>query len=288
MYKSNLKRIVKLFLALCYFPLAEIGDFVRWICGRPRARCTVLYYHSIDSQDRGRFARQMDVLLRHTTPVAAGLRTPLSQGRRYSVVTFDDGFQNVIDNAMPELERRRVPWTFFVIADALGKTVPWSTRETRESELHKIMSEDQLRKLDSDLLTIGAHTMTHPRLPSLPPEEAMWEIQESKLRLESILHKEIALFSFPYGAFSQPLIRQCQEAGFQRIFTTLPGYALSTPTEFVSPRVGTEVTDWPLEFLLKVLGAYNWLPLAFVAKRKLLGWLTFRAQRVQSHREVQS
>ncbi len=288
MRKSNLKRIGKLILALCYLPLAEIGDFVLRLCGRPRARCTVLYYHSIDSRDRSRFARQVDVLLRHTTPVAADLRTPLPPGRRYSVVTFDDGFQNVIDNAMPELEKRQIPWTFFVIADALGKTVAWSTRETSTGELHKIMSEDQLRRLDSKLLTIGAHTMTHPRLTSLAADEAMWEIKESKIRLESILGREIALFSFPYGAFSQPLIRQCEEAGFQRIFTTLPGFALSMPTEFVSSRVGTEVTDWPLEFQLKVLGAYNWLPMAFVAKRKLRGWLTFKAQRVQSRREAQS
>ena len=149
------------------------------------------------------------------------------------------------------------------------------------------MSEEQLRSIPSGLVTIGAHTMTHPRLPSLTAGEAMREIRESKSRLEAILDTKVALFSFPFGAFNQRLIEQCQEAGFERVFTTLPAYAFSSPTEFVTGRVGLEVTDWPLEFRLKLLGAYNWLPLAFSVKRKLRGWLSAGSGSMQSQREAQ-
>jgi len=267
----SLKRITKLLVSLCYFTLCEAYGMIAILGRRPRqAQCTVLYYHSVDSRLRGRFARQMDTLVRHTVPVAADMGSPLAPGHRYSVVTFDDGLQNVVDNALPELEKREIPCTIFVIAGILGKTVPWNTVEP-DRALNGIMSEEQLRDLPSKLVTIGAHTMTHPRLPLLAAEAALREIRGSRLRLETLLSKKVTLFSFPYGAFNQQLIHQCREAGFERVFTTLPGPAFSNPTEYVTKRVGLEASDWPLEFRLKLFGAYAWLPAAFSIKRKILG-----------------
>src|SRR5271157_2470642 len=132
------------------------------------------------------------------------------------------------------------------------------------------MSTDQLRKLPSDLVTVGSHTMTHPILLSLNEEDVRRELSGSRAQLEKILNKEIKLFSFPHGAFNAKLIEWCREAGYERVFTILPTLAFSDPQEFVSGRVSVEPTDWPLEFRLKLLGAYRWLPLAFALKRKIL------------------
>jgi hypothetical protein len=41
------------------------------------------------------------------------------------------------------------------------------------------------------------------------------------------------------------------------------------PGEFVLGRISVEPTDWALEFRLKLLGAYRWLPQAIALKRKL-------------------
>jgi peptidoglycan/xylan/chitin deacetylase (PgdA/CDA1 family) len=102
-------------------------------------------------------------------------------------------------------------------------------------------------------------------------EERAWrEIHESRARLEGLLDREVKLFSFPYGAFNERLVGLCREAGYERVFTTLPYSALSEPDEFVTGRVWAEPTDWPLEFRLKLLGAYAWLPKAFSLKRRLL------------------
>ena len=84
-----------------------------------------------------------------------------------------------------------------------------------------------------------------------------------------MLGREFDLFAFPYGGFNQDLIKICREAGYKRIFTTLPYPAELGPGEFVSGRVSVEPTDWPIEFSLKLDGAYRWLPIAFAAKRKL-------------------
>jgi hypothetical protein len=62
----------------------------------------------------------------------------------------------------------------------------------------------------------------------------------------------------------------CREAGYERIFTTLPVFAFAEPGEFVVGRVRVDPTDWPLEFRLKLAGAYRWLPAAFAFKRLIV------------------
>jgi len=236
-----------------------------------RGSCVVLYYHAVPPECRQQFARQMDILLSCTKPVEAGVRLPLSEGGKYASVTFDDGYESVMDNALPELEARRIPCTIFVITEALGQWPTWLTGPDSDRELHgRVLSADQLRQLSSDMVTIGSHSMTHPKLPFLSQQEATKELVGSRLKLEEILHKQVRLFSFPYGAFNKELVRWCREAGYERVFTILPVLAFTGSQEFVAGRVWVEPTDWPLEFRLKLLGAYRWLPSAFALKRKLL------------------
>jgi hypothetical protein len=73
--------------------------------------------------------------------------------------------------------------------------------------------------------------------------------------------------SFPYGGFNDAVIEGCREAGYERVFTALPVFAFSQPGEFVCGRVGAAPTDWPIEFRLKLAGAFRWLPYAYDLKR---------------------
>jgi hypothetical protein len=88
------------------------------------------------------------------------------------------------------------------------------------------------------------------------------------------LERPISLFSFPYGECSEDLIEQCRSAGYERVFTNLPVLAFSQASEFVTGRVDVQPTDWPIEFRLKIAGAYRWLPYAFDLKRTLFRTLT--------------
>ena len=125
------------------------------------------------------------------------------------------------------------------------------------------ISIDDLRRLPTALVAIGSHSLTHAHLTRLKTADAAYELIESRRLLEEQLQRPIRLFSFPYGACNDELIRLCREAGYERIFTTLPESALSEPDEFVTGRVRVDPTDSRLEFRLKLIGAYRWLPAAF-------------------------
>ena len=48
------------------------------------------------------------------------------------------------------------------------------------------------------------------------------------------------------------LVRECREAGYERVFTIAPSLGLREPDEFETGRVAVDPTDWPIEFRLKL------------------------------------
>jgi peptidoglycan/xylan/chitin deacetylase (PgdA/CDA1 family) len=231
----------------------------------------VLYYHSVLAQHRQAFARQMDVLLRCATPINAGAKGPLPPGRRYAAVTFDDAFENVLHNAIPELQARKIPATIFVVSGNLGACPRWRNLDTSCNGSERIMTAEQLMGLPQDLIAIGSHTVSHAVLTDLSAPDAKREILESRVSLERVLGQKVALFSFPYGALNSRLVDCCREAGYERTFSIEPVGGRLSADEFVTGRVAVEPDDWALEFRLKALGAYRWQAAASRVKRKVLG-----------------
>lgn len=271
--KVSATRIVKLGISATVFVISKIGTLMSRLVGRKaQPACVVLYYHSVPADQRALFAKQLDCILRFAKPVTFGDEVKLPGDEASVSVTFDDGFDDFFQNALPELQKRNLPAIMFVISGALGKAFGSADR------VDKVMSAEQLQSLPS-LITIGSHTVTHPFLPSISEEKAMRELMDSRIELEGLLGKRIGLFSFPFGGFNERLIELCRQAGYDRIFTTLPYFATGDPAEFVVGRVRVDPTDWPLEFRLKIAGAYRWLPWAFRWKRRIMTAVNGKASR---------
>ncbi len=260
-----MSRMLKLALSMMVFVATGFWEFLLRVAGRrTKGRCVILYYHSIPASQRSLFSRQLDLLLRHAKPLSLGESVELNAGGHYVAVTFDDGFENFVGEALPELVKRKVPAAMFVIVGALDKSFG------RADHSERVMSLEHLRALPEDLVTVGSHTVTHPMLPQLTEEEARNEIRSSRAKLEEILGRKVVLFSFPFGGFNQRLVELCAEAGYERVFTTLPEFSRLNSNSYVAGRVRVDPTDWPIEFHLKLAGAYRWMPLAFRLKRNLI------------------
>ena len=275
-----IKRCAKLLISFVFLALTRFAASIAALFGRRRSpRCVVLYYHAVPPEQRRRFARQMDILLRWATPVRADLSGPLPPGKHYAAVTFDDGFQSVLHNALPELEQRRIPSTIFVVTSCLGQHPGWLGDGYLANQSEITMTADQLRSLSGPLVTLGSHTVSHPYLTRLPAAEARREIEDSRRDLEALANcGPVTLFSFPYGAASPELITLCREAGYRRAFTIEPVLAFSELGEFVTGRVSVNPTDWPVEFWLKLLGGYRWQAAASKVKRQIRSAGSFRGR----------
>ena len=262
----SLSRIVKCAVSLAVYLVSATQEILLRLSNKvPPGKCVVLYYHSVPRNQRRLFASQMDTLLRHARPVSLDTDILLPLGAKTVAVTIDDAFENLLENAIPELTRRRIPATIFAITGALGKNFGGDSEPAE-----RVMSAEQLKGLPQELFTVGSHTVSHPFLPALGREAARRELQDSRSQLSELLQRDVRLFSFPFGGHTRLLVNLCREAGYRRVFTTLPGFAFDDPGEYIVGRVRVDPTDWPLEFFLKLQGAYRWLPWAFRLKQRIL------------------
>jgi peptidoglycan/xylan/chitin deacetylase (PgdA/CDA1 family) len=261
---AMLKRPIKLLISFCFYLGLEGRRLALYVLGKtPPSSGVVLYYHHVTQAHCDRFVRQMQHLRRYVQPVRADHRAWLAPGTRVAAVTFDDGYLSTFENAAPELERLGIPATVFVVSDFLGQRLKSDPSE-------RLMTSEELRRMASDLIAIGSHTASHTRMSAVDENQGRDELQRSRRTFEQILGRDITLFCFPFGSYNSEALQWCAEAGYQRVFTCDPTLAFRAPDEFVTGRVAVEPTDWPLEFHLKLMGAYRWLPAAFALKSRIL------------------
>jgi peptidoglycan/xylan/chitin deacetylase (PgdA/CDA1 family) len=264
-------RVLKLVISAVYWGIYWLlREIQRRIGKRLPGTCVVLYYHTITAEQRIRFAQQMDDVIRLAKPLSADTMQSLESFIHYVAITFDDGFQSVLENALPVLFQRKIPSTIFIPTGRMGHHPEWNLEPSNCDRYETVMTASQLRELPSDLVSIGSHAVTHLRLTSMGEDEAWKELHGSRQELESLLGQKIKLFSFPHGDYNEKLVELSRQAGYERVFGIVPTLTFLKPGEYVSGRVRVDPTDWRLEFKLKLLGAYRWLPLAFSLKRKIL------------------
>ncbi len=233
---GNLTRILYLAWSAIWYLLTG-GGWLR------RKKMVLLCYHGICFEQKLRFERQMNQL---------GYNFPFVR------ITFDDAFENLLDNAIPILKELNVPAIIFAVPGNLGQTPKWNIASGHAEYNEITMTVQQLKDIQSDLIKIGSHTQTHPDLSKLPPDQVRWELSESKKNLEQILGKPIEDLALPHGAYNQDVLRVAQEVGYKRIYTLEPKLATSLETGIIG-RFSMSPDVWPIEFYLTCCGAYAWL-----------------------------
>lgn len=265
---QHITRILKLIISLFVF----VYDYILGRCfsffNKDTTTCIILYYHAVHSEKKESFARQMDDLLRWTKPISIKDIGSLERSGRCCAVTFDDGFVCVRDHALPELSKRNIPAAVFVPSGCLGQQPQWLNKGHMDYK-NVVMTQAQLNSLDKDLVCIGSHCRTHPNLLQISQDEARKEIIQSKKELEKIMNSPIKTISFPHGDFNQAHIDMAIEAGYTNAYSIEPQLIVPGSYTFLRGRVKVDPSDWRLEYRLKLLGAYRWLPKAFLIKRKL-------------------
>lgn len=89
-----------------------------------------------------------------------------------------------------------------------------------------MLNWDELQRVASDGVDVGAHTVTHPNLAALPDDEAQREIVNSRATLQSRLDHPIGHFAYPVGQpihFSERVQALVRQAGFRSACTTVAG-----------------------------------------------------------------
>ena len=240
----------------------------------------ILFYHRV-SDDRDElavsprdFRRQMDHLATESYRVVDVVQAAemLDQGVscRHTVgLSFDDGFLDVAEQALPLLAERGFRATVFVAPAVVDG---WARFGWYRSQ-PPVLGWDEIVDLDREgTLRFEAHTLTHPNLLSLREAAAREEIVGSKISLEEHLEREVVAFSYPSGLFGARERGLVAAAGFHVAVSCEPGCNSRGTDRLALRRRQIDRRDGLLDFRAKLGGGHDTpLPLRGAYRRSRYG-----------------
>jgi peptidoglycan/xylan/chitin deacetylase (PgdA/CDA1 family) len=240
-----------------------LGWRARGAPARPGLR--ILFYHRVaDAPDPlaiapRRFAEQMELLraegYRAVDVVAAA--TLLASGEpvdRVVGLSFDDGYRDVAEHALPVLERCGFRATVFVAPSVVdgGATFTWYAVQP------PVLSWAEIVGLDGgSALSFEAHTLTHPNLTAIAEAAARHEIAGSKVALEDRLGRPVTAFCYPAGLYGERERRLVADAGFRAATTCEPGANSPASDPLTLRRTAVNGSDGLGDFRAKLHGGHD-------------------------------
>jgi peptidoglycan/xylan/chitin deacetylase (PgdA/CDA1 family) len=142
--------------------------------------------------------------------------------------------------------------------EAMEQLRAGATRAQADRRQHRCLTDDELRELAAgDLVEIGAHTLSHPVLSSLSPEQQQHEIGGSKKRLEELIGRTVTSFAYPYGKkmhYTRQTVKTVEANGFSCACSNFGGLVTRTSNRFTLPRF--QPMDWNGEQFAEVVEAW--------------------------------
>jgi len=215
---------------------AVSGHVARWSSGGSPRGPLVVAYHGLGGRDGVSpfdFEAHLELLMARRTirPLAEAvgkLGTP--DANALACITFDDGYRDYAEIAVPILERRGLQATLFVPAGMIGKSNEWDRGVFAE---RRILGAKELRDLDPQRTELGAHGYSHCRMRGLAPEQLRREVDEARSIVSEVCGRPVRLMAYPYGQaddFDEATVRAVERAGFIAACSTRFGRG-STPQE---------------------------------------------------------
>lgn len=128
----------------------------------------------------------------------------------------------------------------------LDDLLNWADADSFGRRTHQVLSPDEVLSLaEGGLVEIGAHTVNHALLVSLPVAAQKAEMTNSKERLEELLGGPVTSFSYPFGRrrdYTVDSVQLVRQAGFKNASSSIPGLVTLGSDLYQLPRF--LVNDW--------------------------------------------
>lgn len=203
---------------------------------------------------------------------------------KYFLITFDDGFKNIKDYAIPYLERNEIHCIVFICTDFIDERkshefIHWNNKteinisdkiKNKKYNEYRLVNEKEIIELDQNkYVLIGSHSCSHYNFNDIPEIDQRYQLLKSKEKLESILKKPIDHFAFPNGAYNYRSYNLSREY-YKYIYSVEKGIVNEdliinlVPIKRHSINYKTTFSD----FKIQVNGGYDYVNRAFLNKYK--------------------
>ena len=241
-----------------YRAIGEMASGVGTLDGKTDRALRVLMYHKVNdlwpnptTVPPAVFEEQMALLgeLGYVPVPLDAVRSHYLHGTELPegavLITFDDGYRDNLENALPVLQRYGYPAVLFVPIGYLDDDRPLPHEESLRvlGIRNQTLGWDELAELEAGGVRIESHGIGHRPLSELDPAEATREIAVSKLRLEARLGRKVDAFAFVKGSkadYRPEHASLVQQAGYTLAFTSISGANGPTSDRFRLRRYNIE------------------------------------------------
>jgi peptidoglycan/xylan/chitin deacetylase (PgdA/CDA1 family) len=129
---------------------------------------------------------------------------------RVAVLTFDDGFADFAESALPAMRARGLPSTLYVTTGWLADA---PRREPGPSD--RMLSWSQLPELVEQGVELGAHSHSHPHMDTVATAAVLDELRRPKELMEDELGRPVPSFAYPHGYHGPRVRRLTERAGYE-------------------------------------------------------------------------
>lgn len=222
--------------------------FSRWGVG-----ASILMYHSIaDNSDEAHtvsidnFRKQVFWLIENGFEIislSSLLKLIQTQdyqnSRKKVVITFDDGYQDFLDNAMPILLDVNATATIFLVTGMMGGTADWNPIASDVT----LMTEDGAHHIKEKGFSLGSHTITHINLETASQQDLQQQLKES-YDILTRLGETFYSLAYPWGQWSDRVVDAVKAAGFECAVAVGETTCMDVDNRYQLPRISiTKDTD---------------------------------------------
>lgn len=150
------------------------------------------------------------------------------------VLTFDDGYEDNYQSALPVIEKYHFKATVFMISARIGDSK------------NGYLTAPELKEMDKNGMQIECHTVDHLDLSTLSYSHQERELTDSKATLEKLLGHPIDYLAYPSGKYDADTIAIAKKAGYKLCFKMNGGIATVDDSRYEFPRafVGEDLNDF--------------------------------------------
>ena len=163
-------------------------------------------------------------------------------------LTFDDGYEDFLQAALPVLENIGFSATVFVVSGMLGGENDWEHYYEPKPHL-RLLTAEGVREVAARGMEVGSHSISHPKLAGLDPGLLEREVGESRRILEGLLDQPVEGFCYPYGSLDSVAVRAVRCAGYSYACAV---YEEDEGDEYTLPRIPVSERDGLPRFAAKL------------------------------------
>ena len=170
-------------------------------------------------EELGYVVVDLDAVLDHYTQ---GVPLP----EKAVLITFDDGYRDTLDNALPVLQKYGYPAVIFVPVAYMedDMPLPHETHLIERGMRNPTLDWGLMRELDAGGVRVESHGIAHRPLAEVSLDESVREIAVSKLKLEEKLGRPVRAYAYVKGseAHFHPVHESIlKQAGYEIAFTSI-------------------------------------------------------------------